>query len=221
MTALIVKVHCELSHRLAHRQSHRRAAAWAASTFARSAAATPAARTRCARRASCSRCWVMIIDIGKGIIATRVIAPASLQAFGIPDAPATSINGCPVACGFAAIHRAHLSGLVRLSRRQGRGHAGRRRVRAGSDAAARRAHRVARLRDAVRIREPRLDGGGRFCRHFCRRQAACSHSCRSWCSELPSRRSSCLRTARTSRVCGRARSPRARRLWLLGRGRQG
>ncbi len=47
--------------------------------------------------------WVMIIDIGKGIIATRLIATASLQAFGIPDAASELDEWLPVACGFAAI----------------------------------------------------------------------------------------------------------------------
>ncbi len=54
--------------------------------------------------------WVMIIDIGKGIVATRLIAPASLHVFGIPDGSfggefaATDVEQwLPVACGLAAI----------------------------------------------------------------------------------------------------------------------
>ena len=47
--------------------------------------------------------WVMIIDIGKGLIATRLIAPATLQVFGIPDAPSDVAQWLPVACAFAAI----------------------------------------------------------------------------------------------------------------------
>jgi acyl phosphate:glycerol-3-phosphate acyltransferase len=46
--------------------------------------------------------WVMLIDIGKGIVATRLIAPLSLQALGI--ASHTGIREwLPVACGLAAI----------------------------------------------------------------------------------------------------------------------
>ena len=54
--------------------------------------------------------WVMLIDIGKGIVATRVIAPLSLQGLGLAGA---SLGGgvnasvlrewLPVACGLAAI----------------------------------------------------------------------------------------------------------------------
>jgi glycerol-3-phosphate acyltransferase PlsY len=41
--------------------------------------------------------WVMLIDIGKGVVATRVIAPLSVSGFlGIDE-------WLPVACGFAAI----------------------------------------------------------------------------------------------------------------------
>jgi glycerol-3-phosphate acyltransferase PlsY len=54
--------------------------------------------------------WVMLIDIGKGIIATRLIATTPLQVFGIADAAPASelaVSGIdqwlPVACGFAAI----------------------------------------------------------------------------------------------------------------------
>ena len=54
--------------------------------------------------------WVMLIDIGKGILATRVIAPLSLQGLGLADAgvggglSASSLREwLPVACGLAAI----------------------------------------------------------------------------------------------------------------------
>jgi glycerol-3-phosphate acyltransferase PlsY len=54
--------------------------------------------------------WVILIDIGKGIVATRVIAPLSLQGLGLAGA---SLGGgvnvsvlrewLPVACGLAVI----------------------------------------------------------------------------------------------------------------------
>jgi acyl-phosphate glycerol 3-phosphate acyltransferase len=54
--------------------------------------------------------WVMIIDIGKGILATRVIAPLSLQGLGLVGVSAGGgINvgdlreWLPVACGLAAM----------------------------------------------------------------------------------------------------------------------
>jgi glycerol-3-phosphate acyltransferase PlsY len=54
--------------------------------------------------------WVILIDIGKGILATRVIAPLSLQGLGLAGAPVEgSLYGVslhewlPVACGLAAI----------------------------------------------------------------------------------------------------------------------
>jgi glycerol-3-phosphate acyltransferase PlsY len=54
--------------------------------------------------------WVMIIDIGKGILATRVIASMSLQSFGLVGAgvggglaAATLRDWLPVACGLAAM----------------------------------------------------------------------------------------------------------------------
>ena len=46
--------------------------------------------------------WVMIIDIGKGIIATRLIAPLSLQGLGLASAGGLG-EWLPVACGLAAI----------------------------------------------------------------------------------------------------------------------
>jgi glycerol-3-phosphate acyltransferase PlsY len=46
--------------------------------------------------------WVMIIDVGKGIIATRLIAPLSLRALGIASDVGMS-EWLPVACGLAAI----------------------------------------------------------------------------------------------------------------------
>jgi glycerol-3-phosphate acyltransferase PlsY len=46
--------------------------------------------------------WVMLIDIGKGIIATRLIAALSLQALGIVDNPGLR-EWLPVVCGLAAI----------------------------------------------------------------------------------------------------------------------
>lgn len=46
--------------------------------------------------------WVMIIDIGKGIVATRVIAPLSLQGLGFAGAPGLR-EWLPVLCGLAAI----------------------------------------------------------------------------------------------------------------------
>ena len=54
--------------------------------------------------------WVMLIDIGKGIVATRVIAPLSLQGLGLAGASlGDGVNASvlrewlPVACGLAAI----------------------------------------------------------------------------------------------------------------------
>ena len=50
--------------------------------------------------------WVMLIDIGKGIVATRVIAPFSLHGAGVLAGGATGSlwnEWLPVACGFAAI----------------------------------------------------------------------------------------------------------------------
>ena len=54
--------------------------------------------------------WVMIIDIGKGILATRVIAPLSLQGLGLVGVSAGGgVNvgdlreWLPVACGLAAM----------------------------------------------------------------------------------------------------------------------
>lgn len=48
--------------------------------------------------------WVMIIDIGKGIVATRVIAPLSLQGLGLVSASAGGLHEwLPVVCGLAAI----------------------------------------------------------------------------------------------------------------------
>lgn len=54
--------------------------------------------------------WVMIIDIGKGIVATRVIAPLSLQGLGLAGAGVGSELGggglrewLPVVCGLAAM----------------------------------------------------------------------------------------------------------------------
>lgn len=49
--------------------------------------------------------WVMFIDIGKGVVATRVIAPLSLQGLGLMSAGAPGVwrEWLPVACGLAAI----------------------------------------------------------------------------------------------------------------------
>ncbi|MEP7246069.1 MAG: glycerol-3-phosphate 1-O-acyltransferase PlsY [Gammaproteobacteria bacterium] len=48
--------------------------------------------------------WVMLIDVGKGIVATRVIAPLSLQALGVAGVGGEALRvWLPVACGFAAI----------------------------------------------------------------------------------------------------------------------
>jgi glycerol-3-phosphate acyltransferase PlsY len=50
--------------------------------------------------------WVMLIDIGKGLLATRVIAPLFTQSFfGVGAAANAGIwrDWLPVACGFAAI----------------------------------------------------------------------------------------------------------------------
>jgi glycerol-3-phosphate acyltransferase PlsY len=53
--------------------------------------------------------WVLLIDIGKGIIATRLIAPLSLAALGLSSANGADADAAmwhdwlPVACGFAAI----------------------------------------------------------------------------------------------------------------------
>jgi acyl phosphate:glycerol-3-phosphate acyltransferase len=48
--------------------------------------------------------WVMLIDIGKGVVATRVIAPLSVQGLaGVSSTAAMWRDWLPVACGFAAI----------------------------------------------------------------------------------------------------------------------
>ncbi|MEJ1965712.1 MAG: glycerol-3-phosphate 1-O-acyltransferase PlsY [Gammaproteobacteria bacterium] len=54
--------------------------------------------------------WVMLIDIGKGILATRVIAPLPLQALGLSGEGVDGVfdtaglqGWSPVACGLAAI----------------------------------------------------------------------------------------------------------------------
>jgi glycerol-3-phosphate acyltransferase PlsY len=51
--------------------------------------------------------WVMLIDIGKGVVATRVIAPLSLHGLGTLGGNTTSVAAwsewLPVACGFAAM----------------------------------------------------------------------------------------------------------------------
>lgn len=46
--------------------------------------------------------WVMVIDIGKGIIATRLIAPLPLRALGLEGPPGMH-EWLPVVCGLAAI----------------------------------------------------------------------------------------------------------------------
>lgn len=46
--------------------------------------------------------WVMLIDIGKGVLATRVIASLSLQGLGLASAGAFR-EWLPVVCGLAAI----------------------------------------------------------------------------------------------------------------------
>lgn len=47
--------------------------------------------------------WVMVIDVGKGILATRVIAPLSLQGLGLLGVGGGLREWLPVACGLAAI----------------------------------------------------------------------------------------------------------------------
>ncbi len=50
--------------------------------------------------------WVLLIDIGKGVVATRVIAPVSFTSMGLGDAgaaPPMLREWLPVACGFAAM----------------------------------------------------------------------------------------------------------------------
>lgn len=47
--------------------------------------------------------WVLLIDIGKGIVATRLIAPFSLQAIGIASVEPDAALWLPVACGIAVI----------------------------------------------------------------------------------------------------------------------
>jgi glycerol-3-phosphate acyltransferase PlsY len=46
--------------------------------------------------------WVLLIDIGKGIVATRLIAPLSLQGFGVAS-DAMWREWLPVACGIGVI----------------------------------------------------------------------------------------------------------------------
>jgi glycerol-3-phosphate acyltransferase PlsY len=46
--------------------------------------------------------WVMIIDIGKGVVATRLIAPLSLPGLGLAGA-GVWVEWLPVLCGIAAI----------------------------------------------------------------------------------------------------------------------
>ena len=46
--------------------------------------------------------WVMLIDIGKGIVATRVIAPLSLQGLGLAETGGLR-EWLPIVCGLAAI----------------------------------------------------------------------------------------------------------------------
>jgi glycerol-3-phosphate acyltransferase PlsY len=46
--------------------------------------------------------WVMIIDIGKGLVATRVLAPLSLQGLGLASAGGLR-EWLPIVCGLAAI----------------------------------------------------------------------------------------------------------------------
>jgi acyl phosphate:glycerol-3-phosphate acyltransferase len=46
--------------------------------------------------------WVMLIDIGKGIVATRLIAPLSLQGLGLAGAGVWR-EWLPIVCGLAAI----------------------------------------------------------------------------------------------------------------------
>lgn len=46
--------------------------------------------------------WVLLIDIGKGIVATRLIAPLSLQGFGVVGG-AMWREWLPIACGIAVI----------------------------------------------------------------------------------------------------------------------
>jgi acyl phosphate:glycerol-3-phosphate acyltransferase len=50
--------------------------------------------------------WVVLIDVGKGLLATRVIAPLSLSGMGLAGTAAAVgalREWLPVACGFAAI----------------------------------------------------------------------------------------------------------------------
>ncbi|HVY80667.1 MAG TPA: glycerol-3-phosphate 1-O-acyltransferase PlsY [Steroidobacteraceae bacterium] len=48
--------------------------------------------------------WVMVIDIGKGIVATRLIPPLTVSPLGVASAGASVWSGwLPVACGFAAM----------------------------------------------------------------------------------------------------------------------
>src|SRR5262245_40881005 len=50
--------------------------------------------------------WVLLIDVGKGILVTRVIAPLPLQGFALIGASAAAgawHEWLSVACGFAAV----------------------------------------------------------------------------------------------------------------------
>ena len=130
--------------------------------------------------------WVMLIDIGKGIVATRVIAPLPLHGLGLAGAAAALGPVARVAAGGVRVRgdrRARLSAVARLPRRQRRGDARRRAARPrAAAAAARRAHVWLVDADAVRLRRACLDGRGRcrcrcsWSRAACSRRRRCSHS---------------------------------------------
>ncbi len=178
VTGPILKVFRELPHRLAHRQSLSGSAARRRG-HSHARRSGNAGGTECASYSGKSfAIWVMIIDIGKGHHRTRLIAPASLQVFGIPDgsfggelAASDLSPWLPAACGFAGDHRPRLSHLVRIPGWQGRGHTDRRGVGAGPDTASRSTGRVADRRDAVRLRQRGFNGRVRI---------RCDFRCSQW-----------------------------------------
>ena len=159
---------------------------------------------------------VIVIDVGKALLAVGWLPGLDLPGIGID--PAVDRDWLAVACAAAVVFGHVYPGLVRIPRRQGRGDADRRRGRAG---AGRRCvpvlARVARDRDAHRLRRPRHDARhGHAAGVFRARRAA--QRCRCVVFGLVDggvhrlhapleRRSACARATRTARAvsgcCGR------------------